>query len=40
MDSVAVQTLTSPVILFFVLGMLAAAAKSELTIPEAMAKGM
>lgn len=40
MDSVALQTLTSPVILFFVLGMLAAAAKSELSIPEAMAKGM
>lgn len=40
MDSVALQTLTSPVILFFILGMLAAAAKSELSIPEAMAKGM
>lgn len=40
MDSVALQTLASPVILFFVLGMLAAAAKSELSIPEAMAKGM
>lgn len=40
MDSVAIQTLTSPVILFFVLGMAAAAAKSELSIPEAMAKGM
>ena len=40
MDSVALQTLTSPVILFFLLGMLAAAAKSELSIPEAMAKGM
>ncbi len=40
MDSVAIQTLASPVILFFVLGMLAAAAKSELSIPEAMAKGM
>lgn len=40
MDSVALQTLTSPVILFFVLGMLAATAKSELSIPEAMAKGM
>lgn len=40
MDSVALQTLTSPVILFFILGMLAAAARSELSIPEAMAKGM
>ena len=40
MDSVALQTLTTPVILFFILGMLAAAAKSELSIPEAMAKGM
>ena len=40
MDNVALQTLTSPVILFFVLGMLAAAARSELSIPEAMAKGM
>lgn len=40
MDSVAIQSLTSPVILFFVLGMAAAAAKSELSIPEAMAKGM
>ena len=40
MDSIALQTLASPVILFFVLGMLAAAARSELSIPEAMAKGM
>ncbi len=40
MDSVALQTLTSPVILFFILGMLAGAARSELSIPEAMAKGM
>lgn len=40
MDNVALQTLTSPVILFFILGMLAAAARSELSIPEAMAKGM
>lgn len=40
MDSVALQTLASPVILFFILGLLAAALKSELAIPEAMAKGM
>ncbi len=40
MDSIALQTLGSPVILFFILGMLAALAKSELSIPEAMAKGM
>ena len=40
MENVALQTLTSPVILFFLLGMGAAAARSELAIPEAMAKGM
>ena len=36
----AIDTLLSPVILFFVLGALAAAAKSDLAIPEAMAKAM
>jgi hypothetical protein len=35
-----VDTLTSPVILFFVLGFVAAAFKSDLTIPEAFAKAM
>ena len=40
MDSAALQTFTSPVILFFVLGMLAAFARSELSIPESLAKGM
>jgi uncharacterized protein len=34
------DTLTSPVILFFVLGFVAAALKSDLTIPEAFAKAM
>ncbi|MXO50492.1 sodium-dependent bicarbonate transport family permease [Erythrobacter gaetbuli] len=35
-----IQALTSPVILFFVLGLLAAFARSNLEIPEAIAKGM
>lgn len=35
-----VETLTSPVILFFVLGFAAALAKSDLNIPEAFAKAM
>jgi len=35
-----VDTLLSPVILFFVLGVLAAVARSDLAIPEAMAKAM
>jgi uncharacterized protein len=35
-----VQTLTSPVILFFVLGFLAAMARSDLSIPEAFGKAM
>ncbi|MEX0343411.1 MAG: sodium-dependent bicarbonate transport family permease [Rhizobiaceae bacterium] len=34
------ETFTSPVILFFVLGALAAFLRSDLTIPEAIAKGM
>ena len=40
MDSVALSTFASPVILFFVLGLLAAFARSDLSIPEAIAKGM
>ena len=40
MDQAALSTFTSPVILFFVLGMLAAAARSELAIPESIAKAM
>jgi hypothetical protein len=36
----AIANLTSPMILFFVLGLLAAWAKSDLTIPEAIAKGL
>jgi uncharacterized protein len=35
-----IDTLTSPVILFFVLGILAALIKSDLVIPEAFAKAM
>ncbi len=34
------ETLTSPIILFFALGLLAAFARSDLVIPEALAKGM
>ena len=40
MDSVAIATLTSPVILFFVLGLLAALVRSDLAIPESIAKAM
>lgn len=36
----AIATLLSPVILFFLLGALAAFARSDLSIPEAIAKGM
>jgi hypothetical protein len=39
MDAVF-ATLASPVILFFILGMLAAFARSDLNIPEAIAKGL
>jgi uncharacterized protein len=35
-----IETLTSPIILFFVLGLAAGFAKSDLAIPEALAKGM
>lgn len=38
--ALAAANLFSPVILFFVLGFLAAMARSDLTIPEAVAKGM
>lgn len=34
------ETLTSPIILFFVLGLIAGFARSDLAIPEALAKGM
>lgn len=37
---IVIATLTSPVILFFILGMLAAFARSDLAIPEAIAKGL
>lgn len=40
MDSAAIATLTSPVILFFALGLIAAAARSDLSIPEPIAKGL
>lgn len=40
MDASVLQTFTSPVILFFVLGLIAAFARSDLAIPEAIAKGM
>jgi hypothetical protein len=39
MDTVA-ATLSSPVVLFFILGMAAAFARSDLNIPEAIAKGL
>ena len=38
--SLAGQNLLSPIILSFVLGLLAALARSDLNIPEAVAKGM
>ncbi|TRD12598.1 sodium-dependent bicarbonate transport family permease [Erythrobacter insulae] len=40
MFDTAIQTFTSPVVLFFVLGLLAALARSDLAIPEAIAKAM
>ncbi len=36
----SMDVLFSPIILFFVLGALAAFARSDLAIPEAIAKGM
>ncbi|MGB3752775.1 MAG: sodium-dependent bicarbonate transport family permease [Parerythrobacter sp.] len=40
MDATLLQTLTSPVILFFVLGLVAAFVRSDLAVPEALAKGL
>jgi len=40
MENMALSTLSSPVILFFVLGMIAGAVRSDLAIPEQIAKGM
>ncbi|MGX9356285.1 sodium-dependent bicarbonate transport family permease [Roseobacteraceae bacterium S113] len=40
MLQLAAQNLLSPIVLFFVLGVAAALARSDLTIPEAVAKGM
>ena len=37
---VAISTLLSPIILFFALGMIAALLRSQMTIPEAFAKGL
>lgn len=37
---VAIATLTSPIILFFVLGMVAALLRSQMSVPEAFAKGI
>jgi hypothetical protein len=40
MFETALQTFTSPVVLFFILGFMAAFARSDLAIPEPIAKGM
>ncbi len=40
MDAATIQTFTSPVVLFFILGLFAAFVRSDLAIPEALAKGM
>ena len=40
MFELALANLTSPMILFFVLGLLAALSRSDLAIPEAIAKGL
>jgi hypothetical protein len=40
MEASALQTFTSPVVLFFILGLVAAFLRSDLAIPEAIAKGM
>ncbi|MEE2930017.1 MAG: sodium-dependent bicarbonate transport family permease [Pseudomonadota bacterium] len=37
---VAISTLLSPIILFFALGMMAALLRSQMSVPEAIAKGM
>lgn len=36
----ALETLTSPIILFFLLGMIAALLRSQMSVPEAFAKGL
>ncbi|MEL7542871.1 MAG: sodium-dependent bicarbonate transport family permease, partial [Pseudomonadota bacterium] len=38
--NLAISNLTSPMILFFALGLLAALARSDLVVPEAIAKGL
>ena len=38
--AIAANNLTSPIILFFILGVAAAFARSDLSIPEAVAKGL
>lgn len=38
--AIAANNLTSPIILFFILGVVAAFARSDLSIPEAVAKGL
>ena len=38
LTDIALQNLISPMVLFFVVGLLAAVAKSDLTVPEAVAK--
>ncbi len=38
--AIAADNLTSPIILFFILGVVAAFARSDLSIPEAIAKGL
>lgn len=40
MDSSTIATLTSPVVLFFLLGLVVAFLRSDLAIPEAIAKGL
>ena len=37
---VAISTLLSPIILFFALGMVAALLRSQMSVPEAIAKGL
>ena len=37
---VAISTLLSPIILFFALGMVAALLRSQMSVPESIAKGL
>jgi len=37
---IAISTLTSPIVLFFALGLIAALLRSQMTVPEAFAKGL